>query len=232
MAALSKPQTQLLVALSESNPAATAAPAPPAGESKPAPARRTAKDLPPGAGALAAAAQRAFAERRLDEAEQKFTEILRQDEKNVYVLGNLATVEIEKNKVEEAEKYLATALGVDGQDDYCLYQMGRVKAMRGKPDEALNYLSQSAKINPDRPETQDYLGIVLVEKGLRTQAEAAFRKALQIQPDFGSAHHNLAFVYATTKPPLPALARWHYQKSLDAGLPRSADIEKLIEDKP
>lgn len=225
LAALRKPDIQLIATSSDgksASPAATAATETKAG------VKKTVKELPPGAGGLAAAAQRAFLSKRYDEAEQKYLDILRQDEKNVFTLGNVAAIQIEMNKLDEAEKNLKTALSVDPQDDFSLYLMGRVKFLRGKMDEALDLLSQSAKANPDSAETQNYLGIVLSEKGLRPQAEAAFRKAIQLQPNYAAAHNNLAFIYATQKPPSLALARWHYQKAQAAGHPPNPDLEKLL----
>ena len=232
LAALRGPELQLVASASEASPGPVATPpaATPAATNSPTPAppRKAVRQLPPGTGALVAAGQSAFAARRFDEAEQKFLEVLRQDEKNVHVLYNLAAIRIEMNKLDEAQKNLETALAEDNQDDGCLYLLGRVKFLRGQKDEALNLLSRAAQINPENAATQNYLGIVLSEKGLRTQAEAAFRKAIQIQPGYATAHNNLAFIYATQNPPSLALARWHYQKALDAGHPRNSELEKLV----
>ena len=90
-------------------------------------------------------------------------------------------------------------------------------------------LSRSAKANPEYAETQNYLGIVLSEKGMRAPAEAALRRAVQLQPNHPAAHNNLAVVYATQKPPALALAKWHYQKAVAAGHARNAELEKLLE---
>lgn len=229
LAALRKPEVQLALTSSaaKNTPAATSSTAS-AGEVKPASVRRTVKELPPGAGSLASAAQRAFMAKRFDEAEKNYLDILRQDEKNVFTLGNVAAIQIELNKLDEAEKHLLTALTLDPQDDFCLYLMGRVKFRRAKMDEALNLLSRAAAANPESAETQNYLGIVLSEKGMRQQAETAFRKAIQLQPGYGVAHNNLAFIYATQKPAALALAKWHYQKAIATGHPRNSDLEKLI----
>ena len=42
------------------------------------------------------------------------------------------------------------------------------------------------------------------------------------------AHHNLAVVYATQKPPFTALAKFHYEKALAAGHKKNADLEKIL----
>ena len=68
-------------------------------------------------------------------------------------------------------------------------------------------------------------------KGLRAQGETALRKAIQINPGYAPAHNNLAVIYLSQEPPLPQLARWHYQKALDAGQPRNPDLEKMLADK-
>jgi Flp pilus assembly protein TadD len=230
LAVLRTPSPRLIASASQdtsSSPPAAADP-PAAAQAKPPPAKRGTIQLPPGTGALDAAAQAAFRAGRFEEAEKKYLEILPQDEKNVYVLGNLASTQIELNKLQEAEKHLTTALQVDPQDDYCLYLKGRVRYKQEKLDEALDLLSQAVKRNPDSAETQNHLGMVLAEKGLRTQAEAAFRKAIQLQPGYALAHKNLAFVYATQKPPAVALARWHYQRAIVGGLPRNSEMEKLL----
>ncbi len=194
-------------------------------ESKPA---KKSKELPAGAGALVAQAERAFAARRFDEAEKKYLEVLRQDEKNVYLLGNLAATQLEMDHVADVEKNLGRALAIDPQDAFCLTLSGMVKFREGKFDEALDVLSRAATIDPQNPETQNYLGITLSQKGQRAAAEAALRKAIKIQPAYPGAHHNLAVIYATQKPPFLELARWHYEKALALGHPKNSELEKLM----
>ena len=231
LAALRKPGVELAVSTSEPKAAAGQGAAP-GSEAKPAATGRTVQELPPGSGALAAAAQRAFKNGRFEEAEKNFLDILHQDEKNVYTLGEVAFIQIKLKKFDEAEKHLNTALGVDPKDGFCLCRMGWVKYERGKLDEALTFLSQAAQVDVDRvelqTEVQNCLGIVLAEKGLRNQAEVAFRKVIQMRPNDAEAHNNLAFVYATQKPPSLALARWHYQKAMANGQPKNPELEKLL----
>ena len=66
------------------------------------PAKKSIKDLPSGAASLVSEAQRAFAARRLDEAESKYLQALKLDEKSVFLLANLATIELEQNRLSEA----------------------------------------------------------------------------------------------------------------------------------
>ena len=197
-------------------------------ESKPA---KKSRELPAGAGTLVAQAERAFAARRFDEAEQKYLEVLRQDANNVHILGNLAAVQLEMNRVADAEKNINTALENDPDDAFSLTLLGMIKFREGKFDDALNALSRSAKIDPQNPETQNYLGITLSQKGQRVPAEAALRKAIKLRPNYAGAHHNLAVIYATQRPPFLELARWHYQRALALGHAKNDDLEKMLAEK-
>jgi tetratricopeptide (TPR) repeat protein len=193
--------------------------------------RRKQAEIPPGAGALLAEAQRAAETGRYEEAEQKYLQVLRQDENNVYTLANLAAVQIDLNRVEDAEKNLKKALAADRQDSATLFLYGRLKFMQEKWDDALDHLSRAAAITPDEPRTQFYLGKALIQKGNRNQAEKVLRKAVQLKPGWGEAHYLLAVLYGTQQPPFKELAEWHYKKAIAGGHPRNPDFEKSIEDK-
>jgi tetratricopeptide (TPR) repeat protein len=188
----------------------------------------TLKDLPPGAGALMADASRAAMERDFKGAEEKYNEILSQDENNVYVLAHLASAQFEANDLAGCEKSVTHALALDRDDPASLYLLGILRYRQEKLDEALDALSRSALANPTNAGTQNYLGCVLADKGQRPAAETAFRKALQVDPEYADAHFNLAFVYATEKPPSLELARWHYKRATDLHHPKSEELEKLL----
>ena len=186
------------------------------------------RGVPPGAGELVRTAERAFGAGRYAEAEKTYLEIVRQDESNVTMVGNLASAQLEAGQVAESEKNVMRALQLDPNDYFALYLLGRIRFRQERMDDAFEALSRSAKANPEYADTQNYLGIVLSEKGQRGPAEAALRRAVQLQPDNAVAHNNLAVVYATQKPPSLALARWHYKKALAAGHPKNAELEKLL----
>ncbi len=195
------------------------------------------RGVPVGAGPMVRTAERAFGAGRYEEAEQKYADVLRQEPNNVTMLCNLASAQLELSHLVDAEKNVRRARELDPDDYFALYLLGRIRfreylsdRSRGgdKLDEALDLLSRSVKANPEYADTQNYLGIVLSEKGLRVPAEAALRKAIQLQPNNPVAHNNLAIVYATQKPPALALARWHYKKALEAGHSPNAELEKML----
>ncbi len=194
--------------------------------------RRTTKDLPPGASALASQAQRAFANRRLDEAELAYREILRLDENNVFTLGNLAAILVEESKIDDGEVFLKRALALDPQDPFSLSLLGIIRFRQQRYDDAFEALSLSAKLDAENSETQNYLGITLSQRGQRSAAEAALRKALKLNPGSPAAHYNLAVVYATQKPAFLELARYHYEKARRAGQPANPAFEGVLRGEP
>ena len=126
--------------------------------------KKSVKELPEGAGPLLAEAQRAFADQSFEEAQQKYLQVLKLEERNVFTLANLATIQMEQNRLADAEANLNKALAEAAQDPFSLSLLGILKFRQEKYDEALNALSQSAKLDPQNPETQNYLGITLSQK--------------------------------------------------------------------
>lgn len=189
----------------------------------------SARGLPAGSATLVAEARRDFAAKEYDKAEAKYLQILQTDRNNVYTLANLATIQLELGHLEDAEKHVQQALALSPDDAYSLLVQGEIKFRRAEYDEALDSLSRAAKLDPQNAEIQNYLGLTLSQQGMRHPAENAFRKAIQLDPRYAGAHYNLAVFYITQKPPWVELARWHYRKALDAGFPRSAEVEKMLE---
>jgi Tfp pilus assembly protein PilF len=60
-------------------------------------------------------------------------------------------------------------------------------------------------------------------------AEKEFLKAIEIDDTFADAHFNLALVYATEKPPSLEMARRHYKRALELGIPPDPRLEKLLQ---
>lgn len=193
--------------------------------------KKSVKELPPGTTELVADAQRDFAAKRLDSAEQKYIEVLRRDDRNVNTLANLAAIELEKGNLNDADKNIKAALAIAPDDVYCLSILGNLKYREEKYDDALDALSHAAKLEPQNAEIQNFLGLTLSQKGLRTPAENAFRRAIVLNPNYGSAQNNLAVFYLTQKPPSVALAKFHYEKALAAGFPHNEELEKALEQK-
>lgn len=196
------------------------------------PAQKKRDELPPGAGPLIAAAERAIDAGRYDEAEKQFNTLLRQDENNLYILARLAGAQLDQDKVSEAETHLKRILSLDAENPAGLHMMGDLKYRQAKYDEAFTMLSQAAKLRPDRADTQYMLGRALIQQGNRQPAEAALRKSVQLKPGWGEPHYQLAVLYATQQPAYPELAQYHYKRAIAGGVPRNLEFEKFLEKRP
>ena len=195
------------------------------------PVKRSIKELPAGTAQLVASAQQHFSNHEFGDAEADYLKILERDQNNGLALANLATIEMQENKLDDAEKHIKAAIVQSPDDAYNLSTLGFLKFRQEKYDDALDALSHAAKIDPNNPEIQNYLGVTLSHKGLRQQAETALRKAIALDANYAPAHNNIAVIYLSQTPSLPQLARWHYQKALDAGQPHNAELEKMLAEK-
>jgi tetratricopeptide (TPR) repeat protein len=193
--------------------------------------KKSVKELPAGTVELVASAHQDFAAGKFNQAEEKYLQVLRHDDKNVNTLANLAAIQLELNHFDEAEKHIKAALAVAPNDAYSLSILGNLKFRQEKYDDALDALSRAAKSDPQNAEVQNFLGLTLSQKGLRGAAETAFRKAIILNPNYAAAQNNLAVFYLTQKPPSLELARWHYAKAIAAGFPHNPEMEKMLEEK-
>lgn len=200
-------------------------------ETKPPEERKSVRDIPAGTVALAAQAEKLFAAKQYDKAEENYLEILRQDENNAYTLANLAAIQMEMGRLAEAETNIVKALAIAPDDGHAASLLGYLKFRQEKYDEAIEALNRAAKLNPQDADIQNYLGVTLSHKGLRGPAEQAFRKAITINPAHAGAQNNLAVFYASENPPNVPLARFHYDRALKAGHPRNPEVEQLLEKK-
>lgn len=201
---------------------ATAAPANTAKTSRPG--RRMAE----GVGPLLSEAQAAYAAGKYADAEKKIIEAEKKDAEDPMLLAFHAAVAIELKRLDEAETYLKKALTLDAAHAYSLSTLGYVRLLQNKHQEAFDILSRAAQIVPNDANVQNNLGITLSKLDQRGAAETAFRKALQVLPDFPDAHYNLAVIYANHQPTFPALARFHYNKALEAGHAKDKELEKVL----
>jgi Tfp pilus assembly protein PilF len=195
----------------------------------PASNKKASHKLSGGNAVLVAEAQNYYTKREYDKAAADYEKILQHDANNPLALANLASVEVEQNKIPDADKHIQAAMAQTPDDAFGLTVLGRVKFAEADYDGSLDALERAAKLDSKNAQVENFLGVALAEKGLRSQAETAFRKAIQIEPDYGDAHKNLTIFYLTANPPMVELARWHYEKALAAGVAPSPDLQIMLD---
>jgi glycosyltransferase involved in cell wall biosynthesis len=80
-------------------------------------------------------------------------------------------------------------------DAYVLTHLGDLCGKLGRDDEAEAYLNKSLKLNPDWPETQYSLGLILQKQKKLEAAAKCYEKATAANPNFSEAHVNLGLIY-------------------------------------
>jgi len=133
---------------------------------------------------------------------------------------------MEQGKLEDAEKHINAAVAQSPNDAYNLSILGYLKFRQEKYDDALDALSRAQSSIREILKSKIISASRSVTRACASRRKRPLRKAIQLDPNYGPAHNNLAVIYINQTPPLVELARWHYQKALDAGQSHNPDLEK------
>ena len=177
---------------------------------------------------LAREANELFARQKFDEAAAKYQTILNTYPDSLYALSNIAVVRFQQGNYAEAESHLRRAVQLAPQDAFSHSILGISLYQQAKYDEAVQMLSRAIALDPNDPKTRNYLGISASQKGWQEAAEQECRKAIELDPNYGDAHFNLAVIYATQRPPSLELARRHYNRAVELGIPRDQQLEGML----
>ena len=176
----------------------------------------------------AAKATTLYTEKKFEEAAAAYQQILEKYPQSIYALSNLGVVRFQQQKYPEAEKVLREAIRVAPNDAFSHSVLGIVLVQQEKYDDAIQVLSRAVALDPNDAKTRNYLGISSSRKGLTEAAEQECRKAIELDDSYGDAHFNLAVIYATQTPPAKELAKRHYNRALELGVPKDQELEKLL----
>lgn len=141
----------------------------------------------------------ALAFNRVPDASERYLEALRQDPRSNRALVGQAIVLFEQGKLAEARARLQAVLGRSEPDVRSLVALARISLAEGRITDAHDAIDKAVSIGGDDPDVQVQLGRVLeadpVGAGVKG-AEAAYRKAIEIDPDRYVAHINLSRLLA------------------------------------
>jgi Tfp pilus assembly protein PilF len=83
----------------------------------------------------------------------------------------------------------------------------------------------------ERAATPALTPTALAEAETRARAaEAELQKALELKPDYGIAHFNLALMMLEQRPPSIELAKRHYEKALSLGVAKDEVVEQRLKE--
>lgn len=89
-------------------------------------------------------------------------------------------------RLELAERLLRQRIADQNQDDSALALLASLLANKNQPDsrrEAISLFERACEIAPDNAETYNRLGLVYIQEGREADAEAAWRRALELAPE-------------------------------------------------
>jgi Flp pilus assembly protein TadD len=177
---------------------------------------------------VAAKAPALYKEKKFDESAAAYEQILVKYPQSIYALSNLGVVRFQQQKYPEAEKALREAIRVAPNDAFSHSVLGISLVQQEKYDDAIQVLSRAVALDPNDAKTRNYLGISSSRRGLQEAAEQECTKAIELDEGYGDAHFNLAVIYATKTPPTKELAKRHYNRALELGVPKDPELEKLL----
>ncbi|MEN8008261.1 MAG: tetratricopeptide repeat protein [Candidatus Krumholzibacteriota bacterium] len=146
---------------------------------------------------------------------------------NIFVLVAQAGIAEMSNDLAEVEKAWHRILEVDPNYAGSYNQLGYMELNRGNYDKAIEYMQKYSFLAPDLANPHDSLGEVLMVLGRYEEAEAEFRNAVEMQPDFYFSLINLGKTYVARgqlKTGLDILEKVHQQMATSA-IQRHVDYE-------
>lgn len=172
---------------------------------------------------------RAFEQKDLVAAREKFQQALKINPDHVIALVNLGSLEYRSGRLEEAETALRRATRLSPESIPAWLTLGVVAYEVGKLDLALAALSQSVLLDPANAKARSYLGVTVGRMGWRDGAESELLKAIELDETYADAHFNLAVIHLQRVPPVTELARRHYERAVELGAPRDSVVEKQLD---
>lgn len=110
------------------------------------------------------------------------------------------------------------------------YYLGQVAMNRKDFDEAADHFNAALKLDPNYLDASNGLAVTQAHAKEVDKAIAIAEQLAAAAPDYGPAHFNLAWWYATAKKDA-AKAKPHYDKALAMGYSHEKKIDKVLEGK-
>lgn len=124
-------------------------------------------------------------------AESRFREVVKHSPDLMLGHFNLALALIDQQKTDEAMASLRRAAEIEPNNPSVRLTIGSLLIQAGRFGEAIEHLEIATKNAPNSPDAWFALGGALWKTDRRSEAEAAFRRTLELKPDHASARQAL-----------------------------------------
>lgn len=185
-------------------------------------------NLPPATTGLANKAATAFSKHDWKTARQAYREMLELDPENALTWANLGAVEQQSKSPDAAIACFEASVRFNSTLVQSWTALGLLYSSRRDRYKAISAFTRAIHEDPTDPRAHNYLAIEAQALGWKDTALVELQRAIELNPDYGLAHFNLAAMYLDQKPPAKALARRHYDKALKLGVEKDEVIESKL----
>jgi tetratricopeptide (TPR) repeat protein len=138
-------------------------------------------------------------QRRLEEAIQKFRDVVTRSPKSVAAATMVGMLLEAQGKSADAEKQYEAVLGIDSRAVVASNNLAWIYvASNRKLDEALQLAKTAQQLSPDEPNINDTLGWIYYRKDMAAQAISYLETAAQKIPNGPLQHYHLGMAYVQT----------------------------------
>jgi len=155
-------------------------------------------------------------EENLARAVEQFQAILKIQPDDAFSALWLARLYRFENKHDDAEKVLRGVLNHDADNDQALEQLSQLLVDEGRSQDAIDLLEKAAG-DTSSPEAYDLLGDAYTQQKNYAKAEAAYRKAVDEDPDDPGHRHGLAQALLSQDKYAEALEQYTKLSQLEPG---------------
>jgi tetratricopeptide (TPR) repeat protein len=132
---------------------------------------------------------------RDEDARRELTRLATEQPRTALYVYWLGRIDYDQRRYQEAVGYLKTATALDAKSARAWDSLGLAFDMQGNADQALQAFEEGARVNREQAHGSAWpphdLGVLLLRIGQTKRAEAAFREALQYDPQMEQAHYHL-----------------------------------------
>ena len=169
-----------------------------------------------------------FAKGNYEKCSAHYEEILKRAPDNVYTLRNMGIVKMRLGQNQEAERLFKKSIQIEPDNGYSHFILGVYYYRIGLDDLAIMSIDEGLKKAPENAKAHHYLGAICIKRGLRQRAIKEFESVITIDPSFGDAYYNLAYLYATEDPQRLDLARECYLRAQQNGTSADEAMDQAL----
>ena len=122
----------------------------------------------------------------LEEAEDRYRQVIEDDDENAFAYYNLALVEQTTERPDDAEEHYRQAIAINPEFTSALFNLAILRSAAGATDEARSLYEQLLAIDPGNAGAHLNLGFLLQEEGNADDAQRQFDAATAIDPTLES----------------------------------------------